>query len=151
MSNFERSRVAQVVWPWMTAEGPGSQMPSCRKRAVIQAALMLAFSALISLRSHHMAVTVAGMAVFVLVSGLFVPRAFWAVERGFKAFGRFVGLALTWILLVPFFALVFVPGRLCLLLSGKDPLTRSFPAKERSCWQPHVVRKNDNHYTKQYK
>lgn len=112
---------------------------------------MTAIAGLLSLKYHHMAITVACVAAFVVISGVFIPRAFLAVEHGFQVFGRWVGAALTWILLVPFFALVFVPGHLMLMLRGKDPLDRAFPAEGKTGWQPHRTRKDKDHYSKQYK
>ncbi len=148
---FEQPCVSRVIWPWVAAKAPPAAPPSCRRRAVIQFAAMLAIAGLLALRSQHAALTVLGVALFVISTGLFAPRVFLAVERAFKHFGHGVGIALTWALLVPFFLLVFVPGRLMLLLSGKDPLTRAFPGDEKTNWVPHTVRADNDHYTKQYK
>jgi len=112
---------------------------------------MLVIAGLLALKYKHAAVTVSCVALYVIITGMLIPRAFLATERFFKAFGHWVGIALTWLLLVPFFALVFVPGRLLLLLTHKDPLTRSFPGPEDSSWQPHRVREDKSHYGKQYK
>ncbi|NQU39268.1 MAG: hypothetical protein HQ523_04880 [Lentisphaerae bacterium] len=151
MDVFKQPRVSQVVWPWTAQLAPPPPPPSCHRRAIIQAAVMTAIAALLSLKYRHAAITVSCVAAFVILSGCFASKLFLAVERGFQAFGRLVGLVLTWVLLVPFFALVFVPGRLMLLMRGKDPLNRAFPDAGQTGWQPHQTRKDKNHYTKQYK
>ncbi|NIP18141.1 MAG: hypothetical protein GWM87_08275, partial [Xanthomonadales bacterium] len=62
---------------------------------------------------HHvlMSKVIVALAALVLISGLFLPRVFNAIERGGRRLGFWVGTGLTWILLVPFFYVVFVPGR----------------------------------------
>jgi hypothetical protein len=148
---LEQSAVSRVVWPWRESAPAAAEPPSCRKRATIQFVVMLAVAGLLSLKYKHAAVTVSCVALFVIVTGLFLPKVFLAVERAFKLFGHGVGVALTWLLLVPFFLLVFAPGRLILLLTHKDPLTRRFPGEGKTSWQPHRVRANKDHYRKQYK
>ena len=86
-----------------------------------------------------------------MLSSCFAPTLFRAVEHGFKAFGRAVGVVLTWALLVPFFGMVFAPGRLLLILRRKDPMDRLFPNEGVSGWQPHHLCTDKNRYTKQYK
>ena len=81
---------------------------------------------------------------------LFVPPAFAAIEGFGKKLGVWVGTGLTYLLLVPFFYLVFVPGRLVLALMGKDPMQREFPTKEASCWSPRRTKMDEAHYRKQF-
>ena len=111
---------------------------------------MLIVAGLLSLKHQHMALTVACVASYVIITGLVFPSLFLATERVFNIFGHWVGIALTWLLLVPFFLLVFLPGRLVLLASHRDPLTREFPGKGSTNWRPHVVCEGRNPYRKQY-
>jgi hypothetical protein len=148
--NTVQSDVSRIVWPWMEALGKPTATPSCRKRAIIQFLCMLIVTGLLSLKHPHMALTVLCVACYVIITGLVFPGLFLATERVFKIFGHWVGIALTWMLLVPFFLLVFLPGRLVLLASHRDPLTRDFPGKGRTNWRPHVVYEGRNHYRKQY-
>jgi hypothetical protein len=150
-SNFVQSRVARTVWPWPVARTPPPAAASCRRRAVIQFFVMLAVAGLVALKYRHIGFTLLCVALFVIVTGLAAPRVFLALERGFREFGRWVGLALTWALLVPFFFLVFVPGRVVLLLSRKDPLQRAFPGDGQTSWVPHQTHRGNTHYTKQYR
>lgn len=61
------------------------------------------------------------------------------------------GKGITFLLLVPFFYLVFVPGRLLLALSGRDPLNRRFPSDEPSYWVKRAPGISPAHYKKQYR
>ncbi len=150
-SDLIQSRVAKTVWPWREAVTPISTPVSCRKRAIVQFLVMLSVAGFMSLKYKHAAVTVSCIALFVIVTGLFLPKVFLAVERGFKLFGHGVGVMLTWLLLVPFFVLVFVPGRLALLLVRKDPLSRDFPGEGATNWKSHRGCADKSRYRKQYK
>ena len=99
-SDLIQSRVAKTVWPWREPVPPISTPVSCRKRAIVQFLVMLAVAGFLSLKYKHAAVTVSCVALFVIVTGLFLPKVFLTVERGFKLFGHGVGVALTWLLLV---------------------------------------------------
>jgi hypothetical protein len=119
---------------------------------VIQAGIMLLIALLIlgKFGKPIMAAIVFALAAFVLVTGIFFPRAFLAVDGAMRAFGRGVGTGLTWILLVPFFFLCFAPARVILRLRGSDPMKRAFPSPEKTHWAPHQSRRDMNHYKKQF-
>lgn len=89
------------------------------------------------------------MGTIVLISGLFVPSIFWAIERVGAILGLAVGTALTWLLLVPFFYLCFTTVRLFHLMKGKDPLCRRCPTDEPTYWVPRPPVTDPAHYRKQ--
>ena len=151
MTEFRQNRVSKAIWPWPEARKPAKGPESCRPRAIIQFVVMMVVAGLLSLKIPHAAVVVLCVGIFVLVSGLFLPAVFLGFERGFKTFGKGVGFVLTWVLLVPFFYLVFAPGRLCMALSGKDPMHRKFPTDSSTSWWPYQAREGMAHYRKQYK
>lgn len=151
MIEFKQSRVSQTIWPWIKAEQTIDNTGNCRKSGLIQFMIMMMVSLFLFFRFSHMAITILCIAIFLLITSLFMQKVFLAIKRGFKLFGKSVGIMLTWILLVPFFILVFVPGRICLLLLGKDPLSRKFPNPADSCWNSCSTRDNKSFYTKQYK
>ena len=91
-----------------------------------------------------------GMGALIAVSGFFLPSLFRAIERLGGRLGHGTGVALTYLLLVPFYFLVFVPARAALALRGKDPMQRRFPAPEASCWTPKKTNPQLNHYRKQF-
>ena len=65
-------------------------------------------------------------------------RPLWLrpVRRLGGAFGRLVGTALTWLLLIPFFLVVIAPAALYLRLRGRDPLHRRPLAAGLTAWIP---------------
>lgn len=119
---------------------------------MVQAGVMgaIALVVLLVFRAPRMALVVCGLAAFVLASGLWAPAVFLGIDRGMQAFGRFVGHALSWILLTPFFYLFCVPARVLLRLRGIDPMTRGFPGQAGTYWTAHKVRRGPNDYRKQY-
>jgi len=95
-----------------------------------------------------MAWAIWSLAAVVLVLGLFIPPAFQAVQRALGRFGAWVGAALTWLLLVPFFYLVFMPGHFIMQVLKKDPLQLR-EASAASCWSERPPLKPD-HFKKQF-
>lgn len=91
-----------------------------------------------------------GIAALLLVSGFLIPALFRGIERAGQAFGRIVSTALTWILLVPVFLLIFVPGRVILKLRGEDPLCRQFPTGAATYWTPRKAVADVSEYKRQY-
>lgn len=90
------------------------------------------------------------IAAVLLLAGLFLPALYGKIDRLGRAFGRLVATALTWVLLVPMFFLVFAPGRLVLKLRGVDPLTRKCPSSEPTYWVPRKPVSGDADYKRQF-
>jgi hypothetical protein len=145
--------VCAAIWPWKTRrpESAAASPSTCRRRALIQAAVMAVVAGVILLRFPHAAAVVFCVALAVLVAGLFLPRAFGAFERMMHALGRGVGAAMTWLLLAPLFFLVFTPAALVRALRRKDPLCRAFPPEADSSWHPCRETGAQDHYRKQYR
>jgi len=80
---------------------------------------------------------IGGSGIIVLFLGLFITPAAKGLIRLQKKVMKGIGIILTWLLLVPFFYLCFIPGRIILLISGKDPLNRKFPTTNESYWSPY--------------
>jgi hypothetical protein len=149
MSDFQQNKVSSVVWPWqqLVAE----DRTSTRREAAVQVAIMWGVALLLFLFvSRVMAGVVAGVSLIVLTTGLWFPKAFRAIRKGLLTFGAWVGGALTWLLMVPFFYLAFVPARLVLLLKGKDPLTRAFPSPGGTMWVKHAPPCSAEQYERQF-
>ena len=151
--SFRQDRVARAVWPWADPAGGAQAGASpARRRALIQFAVMAVIAGLLCLRPtwRPMAVIAGSLALFVLLTGLLAPRVFEAVDRALKAFGKLVGVALTWLFLAPVFFLVFMPGRLLLALKGQDPMQRQFPTQAPTYWVPYRKPPGVARYRKQY-
>jgi len=128
------------TWTWRAlGQPPPARKPlSPRVKATIQAPLMAAVGWLIFHFFGHVVVplmvwTLAGL---VLIGGWLVPPVFHAIERFGQAIARFATIGLNWLLLVPFFYLCFLPGRIILMLRRIDPMDRVFPDPRPSFWIP---------------
>ena len=130
-------KVLAATWNWRQ---PKSEAPapakSLRRAAVLQALVMSVVSALLQYGLGHVLAgrIVAGLALLVLVLGIFVPAAYRPLHTFGQTLGRWVGTALTYLLLVPFFFLFFAPVALWLRLRGHDPLHRTFRDPQWTYW-----------------
>ncbi|MBU1692467.1 MAG: hypothetical protein KJ726_02005 [Verrucomicrobia bacterium] len=153
-SVFQQGAVSAVVWPWCrlpSSPAAGEATRALRRRAVIQALVTTVIGAAIYFLLKHKVAgwIVWGIAAFVLLSGLFVPSVFQAVDRFMKRFGQAVGTGLTYLLLVPFFYLVFLPGHVLMKVLHKDPLKLKFPPGGTSLWSTRLPLK-PNHFKRQF-
>lgn len=148
-------KVSSVVWPWRenaAAAGAPKKAGPKYTAVVIQAAVVAGIGWLVYAWLKHpvMAAIVWGMAGVILVSGLFVPPVFNAIERFGQWLGKWVGEIVTWLLLTPFFYLCFVPMRLVAKLRGKDPLRRRFDPAATTYWIPRKPTADAAQYRKQF-
>ncbi len=133
--------VLQVTWDWRRkgADRSGdskSDHASLRRAALIQALITGAIAAFLLFGIGHQLFgrIVAGIAVVVLFLGISLPNVYRHVHRFGQTLGRWVGTGLTYILLVPFFFLFFVPVALWLRLRGRDPLHRTWRDSRWTYW-----------------
>jgi len=153
MSQPVSSAVAQIKWTWQAVgRPPPVRTPmNLKLKAAIQAVVMTAVGFI--LRHFHKDIgagIVWTLAALVLVGGLFYPPLFHGFEKFGQKLAKWVAAGLTWGLLVPFFYLCFLPGRLIMALSGKDPMTRKFPSDAATYWIPRRPVPNLNQYKKQH-
>lgn len=155
MNEKQQNPVSAAVWPWRDAPTRANTNGSGRRwiKGFVQAAVMLVVAYVLAFRLGHRipALLIAALAALVLVSGLAMPRLFDAFQEGVACFAHGVGVALTWILLAPFFYIVFVPARIVLALLGKDPLCLRFPTDQPTYWVPWKPPPTKEHYAKQYR
>ncbi|HOW98702.1 MAG TPA: hypothetical protein P5567_05920 [Kiritimatiellia bacterium] len=151
---YSQNEVSAVVWPWCRAKAsqdPAAAARALRHKALIQAIVTAVVgAALYFLFKHALAAYIVwGIAAFVLVTGFLVQPVFRAMDRLMQRFGIAVGTGLTYLLLVPFFYLVFMPGRLLMNVLGKDPLRLARATASPSCWSVRKPLKPD-HFKKQF-
>jgi len=147
-------RVSAAIWRWReTAASPAAETPELRrKRALVESTIggSVGLLLLLVFRKPLMAAVVFTISALVLTGGLFVPP----IYHGFKKAGQWlaagVGHGLTWLLLAPFFFIVFGIGRLVLVLSGRDPLCRRCSPDEPTYWVPHRRPPGADPYRRQY-
>jgi len=93
---------------------------------------------------------VLGMAAWILVSGLLLPRVFLAMERGLQAVGRAVGWCLTKLLLGAFFFLCFLPLSLLVGREARAQLALRWEKDKASYWQDRHPVDDLAHFLRQY-
>ena len=142
------------TWTWriLGAPPPVSQPMSPRLKATIQAPVMAVVGYLIYRWTGHLIgpAIVWTLAGLVLVGGWFIPPIFHTMERFGATLAVWVARILNYGLLVPFFYLCFVPGRLILKLQGIDPMDREFPSDKPSFWIPRKPVSDPAQYRKQH-
>ncbi len=140
MSESSQASIAPQ-WDWKAGgiRPPPKQHMDNRVKAVIQAAVMSAVGAFLFFRKHE---TIApaivwSFAAVVLVSGLFIPPVFRAIDKFFSVtLVKWVGTGLTYLLLVPFYFIIFAPAHWIMSARGIDPMAREFPTKLPTYWIP---------------
>lgn len=152
MPQIEHSSVTETVWPWRDREQKKACALARRRqhRLLLQVTIALAAGALMLILNFRRTGTIAicvGTVIFII--GILVPRLYDAIDRAVMLAARAVGQVLTWVMLVPFFYLCFLPGRLILMARGKDPMLRKCPSGEATYWVPRPPRRPD-HFARQY-
>ena len=107
-----RAEAAELIWDWdRHAQQATSERSSTRerRRGAIQAAIgALVAGTLLWVGLRPPALVVASAATVILLSSQLIPHGVYAMlERVALAFGRRIGWALTWILMVSLFYLFF--------------------------------------------
>lgn len=150
MVDFKQSEVSKVVWPWCQEDD--SVDVSNIKKAVIQVAVMICIGSLLYFKFHKeiMSYIVFVLALVVLISGIALPKVFNAIEKFGAFLGMVVGSIITWSLLLPFFFICFVPGRIVLLLAKKDPLERKFDKEAETYFTPYTRHTEPEYYKNQF-
>lgn len=144
-------QVVDQVWKWNQPTRGAAPAKRPWGRALLQAAVAAAVGAFLWHRGHRVFPGILfALSSFVAVSGLFIPRAFLAFEKAGKLLGQLVGNALSWILLVPTFFLIFFPARILLILTGRDPMRRTFPSDEKTYWVKRPPVKDVGEYSRQF-
>jgi hypothetical protein len=153
VNSTPEQRVAQVVWPWRISSAASAAGVWARHwRVLLQCAVTAAIATLLTwwLGRYRMGLCVYGFSAVILICGLLAPKAFAVLERLGQKLARLLALALTWILLMPFFYLCFAPARLILALMGKDPMQRRLERNRGSYWVDHNPPAVPRPYTRQY-
>ena len=146
--------ISEPAWKWryQRSQPAVSRHGSRLGKLIFQSIIAFAVAALFAFVFHRVlfAGIVGGIGLLILIFGLFIPKLYAAFERiiGIFAFG--VGQVLTWLLLVPFYYLCFLPARIILTLTKRDPMKRAWDSSAPTYWdKKHDLQDNDR-MTKQY-
>ncbi len=143
MTDYQQNKVSQVVWPWTrpagAPQGPTGMNPKLKVAISTPIALAIAFCIYKFTPTHHTIgpIIIVAIASTICFCGLFVPKAFAAIERFFAKFAERVANGMTWLLLTPMFYLVFAPAHFFLSIRGKDPMNRKCPTDAATYWSKH--------------
>lgn len=154
MSEEKSKTISEPAWKWryQRNQPTASKQSPLLGKLIFQLIIAFAVAALFAFIFHRVlfASIVAGIGLIILICGLFIPGLYSALERiiGIFAFG--VGQALTWILLVPFYYLCFLPARMLLALTKRDPMKRAWDSSVPTYWDKKQDIQDNNRMTKQY-
>jgi len=143
--------VIGIVYPFMKQDKHLVLKPSLGT-VLLQAAVPAVVGAVLYFKYHHQVASgiLCGIGTLMLISGFFIPALFEKIEKVGRWIGKVFGTALTWVLLTPMFYLVFLPGRLILMLQGIDPMCRKFPTDAPTYWVARKPVSDVNEYKRQF-
>ncbi|MCP4547695.1 MAG: hypothetical protein GY835_14640 [bacterium] len=150
------SRVNQVTWDWRSASVGGSRSVDrigvMRRAALIQVVVMGLVGVVLHLLLHHIlfARIIWGLAAVILILGLTAPRLYRPIYRFGHWLGQLVGKLMLYVLLVPFYFVLFVPVSLYLKLRGRDPLQRTRREPGLTYWIPRRPKARDANIADQF-
>ena len=146
----ERTTTTSPVWNWEEKPEDREPPPSIGS-LLMRCCVMYAIAACLwHFHGPVGAAVVGGLATLFLISGTLSPAARTLQERLGQFLAVVVGTVLAYVLLVPFFFLCFVPGRILLLITGKDPLCRARKTNAPSYWLDKPKRESDDRYERMF-
>jgi hypothetical protein len=135
-----RDTSSSVVWNWRnpTSAEPAAQSHVSRRRGALQSLIGFSIATILFLLGHRILAFIgAGISTLTLLIALTFPRALYARwHDGVARLGSWVGAALSWVLLVPTYYLIFLPFGLLLRRGSRDSMERSLDPDADSYWKP---------------
>jgi len=129
--------VARVVWNWRESDCSDEATRRKRKKsALVRFCITFSIGTVLFFPLHH--VWVGGilyvLSLLILLGGFAVPHIYLAFDRLGRFLAITIGSLFTWVLMISFFYVCFVPGRILLCLLRKDPLQRAQTPEAQSYW-----------------
>ena len=155
MAEFEQNQVSKTTWNWTASEDEDVAQKTTshsHKKVLITTpiALGIAFFVYRVLQHTTMACIIVGISLFIAFSAFVMPSVYRSIDGFFQKLAHWIGIGMTWLLLVPAFFILFLPGRIFFLLRGKDPLRLKLLPDESSYWIPHPGVTREEHYRRQH-
>jgi hypothetical protein len=132
---------AAAVWQWRrrgdAEPAPRDAAAAARRKGAVGGTIGLLVAAGLFFWKPEMAAVVAAIAVTTTLLALVSPLGgFRRLSLLLEAFGRGVGLAMTWVVMTIAYALLFLPVGLLLRAAGKLRITRGADPRRDSYWEP---------------
>lgn len=143
-TNVRDQRVAAATWPWRDGAKRAAGGPGWGRKAAGCGVPLLVAAFLMWRGRWTPAWIVAGIGCAYLAVSLFAPVVARRIDAGLRRFGMWVGIGLTWLLLVPVFYVVFGGSAVLLRVISRRPLGLKFDASKQSYWRIPEPRRHDD-------
>lgn len=144
------SEVSRAIWDWRN-KGVRRAAKTSRLTAFIGLAVGSAVAVILYWYGHlGMMAVVLTISLGMFICALFIPKAYQAIQVVLQKFSHGVGQVLNWVLLIPFFYLVFSMGRMFQKLARRDPMTRGWQPEQVSYWVDHQAVTDKEQYKRQF-
>ena len=134
-----RPPVSSVVWNWRAGRDSDAQARHVysRRQGAVHSFVGLVIAAVLFVLGRHTLALVAGsIATLSFLLSMISPAGLYTqLRRGVAQLGVWIGIALSWILLVPMFYLFFLPFGLLLRRGARDSMERNFNDTTGSYWK----------------
>ncbi len=147
---FRQNLVSKTIWPWQTSKSSTSTGPSLFLSLITLTVGLMMAGLFVLFHHNRMALLVVGISLAVFLCSRFFPKVYRGLEKVFQGFSHLVGQALTWLLLLPFFYVFFVGGRLLQKITGKDPMSRAWDRNADSYWCNKIKGSDPEQYKRQF-
>jgi hypothetical protein len=145
----DKNKAQVIAWQW---NQPGDEKQNNpKKTAWIQFAVMISVASAFLL-FHHVVISIIiyFLSLIILIGIFAAPSVLRFFNKTGKISAELIGRLLTYLLLVPFYFICFLPGRIVLFMLGKDPMRRKFDRSSPTYWVEKQQTDID-HYKVQYK
>ena len=150
-NKYKQNSVSQAIWPWQENTSPGKPGKPSLVVSLSSLAIAWIIAGFFYYFNHPtLAVIVICISSFVFFCGQFLPKIYGLIENLFQKLSYYIGLALTWLTLVPFFYLCFGGGRIIQKMTGKDPMKRNIDNLATSYWHERKKEVEIEQYRKQF-
>ncbi len=128
-----------AIWRWQeggNAKARGPSASALRQHGTLRGVIGLCVATAFWFTHHApLATVVASIATVTLLASLLSPLGLYAkLTAALDVFARGVGIALTWLILVPVYFLIITPVGLILGTGSRDPLKRRWSAQTTTFW-----------------
>jgi hypothetical protein len=135
----ERPSAASVVWNWRAGRDSDAQARHVysRRQGAVHSFIGLVIAGILFVLGQRTLAMIAGsLATLSFLLAMISPAGLYTrLRHGVAQLGVWIGIALSWILLVPLFYLFFLPFGLLLRRGARDSMERNLDSTAMSYWK----------------